>query len=469
MTKKGPRTKKREGFVLQPANARELAFLVLVEYARTGEFANRILNRLAHSADITPADRRLATEMTSGIIRRQATIDVLLRNAVSRPRNRIEDALWTLLQVGAYQIVFLQGIPDHAAVSETVGICRRIGRPMWTGFANGVLRSLASDRIDEFTDQPATDSIPLSGGRYLKWKQPLFADPDGEPADYFCKAFSYPRWLTKRWLQRLGRDRLFELGFWFNEPHGVTLRVNPLRTTREKLLANLQGAGYEAAVGDRSSAIRLPGGSSVTELPGFSEGQFTVQDESAMGAAELLAPQPGETVLDLCAAPGTKTTHMAELMQNRGRIVACDVSAERLKLVPENTSRLGLTIIEPTQIAADLSDVPGGPFDAALVDAPCSNTGVLGKRPESRWRLKQSELQELAALQLSLLQAAAKSLKPGGRIVYSTCSIEPEENEQVVVAFLRRNSRFDLQRQIAAEPGRPADGGFLALLVSARA
>jgi 16S rRNA (cytosine967-C5)-methyltransferase len=202
----------------------------------------------------------------------------------------------------------------------------------------------------------------------------------------------------------------------------------------------------------------------VRELPGCEEGWFTVQDESAMRVGTALAPEPGRTVLDLCAAPGGKTTHLAELMRDGGRVVACDVDGERLRNVEALARRLGLTSIETRRVAAGDEGVPEGPFDAALVDVPCSNTGVLGRRPEARWRLRPGDLDHLVRLQRRLLLAAAGRVRPGGVLVYSTCSIEPEENCGVVQAVLQERGELRLEAEGESVPGRPADGAYWARL-----
>ena len=446
-----------------PTTSRELAFAVLLEQDDTREFAVRILER--RLGDVEFRERGLATELVHGIVRRQRTLDTLIQRHVSRPRHRVEDALWRLLQLGAYQLIFLDGVPEHAAVSETVNLAKRIGRPRWTGFANGVLRTLSRDATDDAGDAPATDSVPLTGGRYRKLKTAAFPDPDQNTAGWFSAAFSFPLWLAERWTPRFSVDELIALGFWYNEPHGVTLRINALKTeSRDAVIESLTNTGLAVQPGHNPESIRLESTAGIADLPGFSDGHFTVQDESAIAVGKLLNPSPGMQVLDLCAAPGTKTTHLAEMMQNQGRIIATDISEERLKRINENAARLGHTIIETTPIAADLGNVPPGPFDVVLVDAPCSNTGVLGKRPEARWRISNEEIEELAALQLRLLDTAAERLQPGGRLVYSTCSIEPEENAGVIAAFLESRADFELLEQHTFTPGHPADGGFAALL-----
>lgn len=449
---------------VKPRTARELAFAVLEDHRETGEFVSALLDERLRSGEFPSADRRLATEIATGVVRRRLTLQRHIEACTSRPRQRIEQGLWTLLEIGAYQLLCLDSVPPHAGVSETINVAKRFGPPRWTGFLNASLRALAREPTDEETGSPAADSVPLTRGRYRRLVRPLFPDPVKSSAEYFSIAFSFPRWLAERWLPRFEADELFRLGFWFNEPHPPTLRVNRLKADRDDVLVSLAGCAIAATAGETPDSIHLERSAAVTDLPGFAEGQFTVQDESAMRAAELLDPQPGETVLDLCAAPGTKTTHLAERMQDSGRIVATDVNAGRLQRVAENVVRLGVTIVEPQLVSHDLHDAPAGPFDAALVDVPCSNTGVLGKRPEARWRIAPDDLRELPRLQTRLLHAACDRLRPGGRVVYSTCSIEPEENEGVVEELLEGRDDLRLERQVAMLPGRPSDGGFLALL-----
>ena len=211
--------------------------------------------------------------------------------------------------------------------------------------------------------------------------------------------------------------------------------------------------------------VRLARTAHVPSLPGFNDGHFTVQDPSATSAGGLLAPVPGQRVLDLCAAPGTKSTHLAELMENRGQVVAVDSHPERLERIAPAANRLGLSIIEPVLVDESGENLPSGPFDAVLVDVPCSNTGVLGKRPEARWRLEPNEPTRLAELQLRLLEQAAGTVAPGGRLVYSTCSVEPVENDQVVERFLDNRPDFEQVQRQEHVPGQPADGGFQSLLL----
>jgi 16S rRNA (cytosine967-C5)-methyltransferase len=274
-----------------------------------------------------------------------------------------------------------------------------------------------------------------------------------------------PGWLSARWQARFPWEECLHLGFWFAGPAPLWERCNTLRTSREDLLTALHSAGIAAEPGEHFQAIRLPGHAAIRDLPGYTEGWFSVQDESAMRVASALAPAPGNRVLDLCAAPGGKTTHLAELMRNEGQILACDVDDRRLRTLGELCRRLGVTNVQPYRLHPERhEEPPAGPFDAVLVDVPCSNTGVLGRRPEARWRLKPEDFRKLVPLQTRLLLQGGERVRPGGVLVYSTCSIEPEENGQVVRAALLALPDLVLEAEAEQVPGRPADGGYYARL-----
>ena len=446
--------------------SRQVALATLLAAAYSNDYVNEHLETQITRGELPPIERPLATELAFGVVRRKNTLDALLAAAVNRPRENVEPALWMLLRLGAYQLSLCDGVADYAAISETVELGRWLGRDDWTGFANGCLRSITRLVTEQSIDGPSPFALPLTGGRYRRLSQPIFANPADQPLSYISKAFSLPHWLVERWSKRFDFEELCRLGFWFNTPSPLCLRVNRLRTHRETLLAKFAEAGITARAGELPTSIRLETPTRIDQLPGFAEGEFVVQDESAQQAAEFLAPQPGETVLDLCAAPGTKTTHLAELMRNEGRLIATDSSESRLKLVPQNADRLGLTIIETAVVTLEGTDIPPGPFDAILIDAPCSNTGVLGKRPDARWRIQPDDLEELSRIQLLLLLAASDRLKPGGRIVYSTCSIEPDENSSVVEAVCHFRQKLKIVESHELTPGKISDGGFQCLLRS---
>lgn len=442
---------------------RELAYDVLRNWQPQGRPATTDLDARLRDAELSPSARGLTTELVHGVIRRRATLDALLAPHSRRPLRQIEPELRVLLHLGIYQLAFLSGAPVYAMVDETVELAKRFRHPEWAGFVNALLRAVSGSLSDETLDHPGADALPLAGGAYRRLSRNCFPDPARDAGGYLAAAFSFPAWLVARWSDRYPVDELLRLGFWFNAPPILTLRANLLRTTREQMLQALHEAGVAAQALAHPEGVALKASAPVAALPGFADGWFAVQDESAMHAASLLAPRPGERVLDLCAAPGGKTAHLAACMQNSGSIVACDVSVERLRRVDENCRRLGATIVETQSISRDGTELPAGPFDAALVDAPCSNTGVLARRPEARWRLKPADIEELAALQRRLLQSALSRLRPGGRVVYSTCSIEPEENERVVASILT-NAVVRLVAEHQHIPGRPGDGGYQALV-----
>ena len=457
-----PRRAKRVG---GPPTAHRVAFTVLSQYKNEGRFVSQLLeHELARTPGFPSDERRLAVELINGVVRRRFTLDTLLLPHVARPRHRIEGELWTLLQIGTYQLAFLDSIPPYAAVNETVLLAKEGDRHGWDGFVNGVLRAVQSAFTDQFADGPSADALPLTNGRYRRLSRVFFRDPVSDPVGHVAESFSFPRWLIERWQSRFELAELCRLGFWFDHPAPLSLRVNPLRANRDDLLAIFRSQGVSVAPGSLAEAICVEGTRRVDSLPGFAEGFFSVQDESAMQAVDLLDPKPGETVLDLCAAPGTKTTHLAERMANQGTIIATDIRPDRLRRIDENSHRLGLTIVQPLLVSADSANVPPGPFDAILVDVPCSNTGVLGKRPEARWRIDAAEIQELATQQQVLLRSACERLAPQGRVVYSTCSIEPEENETIVRTILGERPDLTLVAERHHIPGRPADGGYQALL-----
>jgi 16S rRNA (cytosine967-C5)-methyltransferase len=451
-------------------SARGIALEVLCDWeqraGRVGEAFDERLQRVR----LGPADRGLVRELVYGVIQRRETLDSLLRTVVKRPLSQIEPDLHMLLRLGTYQLTLLTHIPPHAAVHETVELARHYGPGKWTGFVNGVLRSLLREVVgDAMEPAPEVQALsaqhlPLTSGRFRQLRKDVFPSPHADPTGYFAAAFSFPRWLAERWGRRYEFAELVRLGFWFNTPGRMCLRVNALRGPREAYLAQLAEAKIDASPGRHPQSVWLQQSLRVDELPGFHEGWVSVQDESAMHAAGLLEPQPGETLLDLCAAPGGKTTHLAELMQNTGRIVACDVSRKRLELVNQNSRRLGISIIETRPVSREGAGAPDELFDAVLLDVPCSNTGVMAKRPEVRWRLGPRDLADLALVQRRLLELAVSRLKPEGRVVYSTCSIEPEENRRVVDAVLSQQPTLQVVKELQHVPGLPADGAYQALI-----
>ncbi len=448
-------------------DARSLALQVLLDCARHEGFVQEVLDRHLTgetARGLSSADRRLATNLAYGVLRRRGTLTALVRPFVNRDPEQVEPWLWEALLLGVYQLALLTQVPAHAALFETVELAAKFGVPRGKGFLNGVLRAFSSLVTPDRVEAPAAAALPMEGGGYRRLTRGVLPDPKARPIDYLAEGFGLPLWLAQRWVVRRGRDEAYRLGFWFAGPAPLTLRVNPLRTTRERLLEALDAAGLHALPGEHPQAVRHREHAVVRELPGYADGWFSVQDESAMCVGSALNPPPDAAILDLCAAPGGKTTHIAELMRDKGRIVACDIDADRLQTVVESASRLGLRSIETVRLQTEeTAPPPAGPFDYALVDVPCSNTGVLGRRPEVRWRLTEKDLIYLVRLQEQLLRLATERVRPGGVVVYSTCSIEPEENAELVRKVIA-DGGLTLEAEEESSPGRPADGGYWARL-----
>jgi 16S rRNA (cytosine967-C5)-methyltransferase len=408
-----------------------------------GYVEDRLEAELAR-ATLTPPDRRLCQELTYGIVRWQATLDWLIgRKTDSRAQN---PRLQNLLRLGLYQIFWLDRIPAHAAVNETVELARQSGFSTQAGFVNAILRGYLRE-LD------ATRQHLLQ----LKTEQPDLG-------------YSHPGWLVARWQSRWGADQTAKLMEWNNTPPKTFARVNALKADPGQLLDQWREEGVEYDFIRRdwleeNTVFELKSFPLLSRLPSFQQGLFYVQDPSTLLAVWELDPQPGESVLDFCAAPGGKLTALAQLMRNEGRLLAHDSTPDRLKLVEQNCARLGVTCVQ-TVLPSGLEAQASATFDRILVDAPCSNTGVMRRRVDLRWRIQPKEIDRLSAAQVELLRQAARLLKPGGRLVYSTCSLEPEENDAVVDAFLAEHADFKLERSRELLPFAEAvDGSHIARLV----
>jgi 16S rRNA (cytosine967-C5)-methyltransferase len=420
-------------------NPRQIAANVLQARARGDEYTETLLERALAGVPLAPADRGLCHELVFGCVRHQAALDWLIaRKTDGRPQKLV---LTVLLRLGLYQIFWLDRIPGHAAVNESVELAKRNGFNTQAGFINAILRGYLRE-LD------ATQKLLAE----LKIKQPSVG-------------FSHPDWLVEKWRATFGDDATLQLLEWNNTPPKTFARVNKLKLGAAALLdqwrEELVGFAVVARewTGD-NLAFELQSHPPLAFLKSFLAGGFYIQDPSTLLAVCALDPQPGETILDLCAAPGGKTTFIAQLMNNTGKIIAHD-TPERVKLITENCTRLGVTNVE----AVSTFNFQLSTFDRVLVDAPCSNTGVLRRRVDLRWRVTAEEIARLRATQVDLLALAASMLKPGGVLVYSTCSLEPEENSSVVKDFLAEHPQFKLESERQLTPFTDTvDGAFVARL-----
>jgi 16S rRNA (cytosine967-C5)-methyltransferase len=415
------------------------ALQILIRVEEDRAFADIALEHALDRAELDRRDAGLCTEIVYGTLRWQRHLDWRLDPHLRRPLAKLDPWVRALLRLTAYQILFLDRVPRWAAVDEAVSIARLKSKTQGPAeFVNAVLRSLT--RVDS---SPALPRSPVEAAG-VRW--------------------SAPDWLAERWLARYGREEAEALMAACNERPPLTLRVNALRTTREALAARLRD---EELAETRPTTIAPEGLVVAHGAPGrwraFADGWCTVQDEASMLVGRLLDPRPGEQVADCCAAPGTKATHLAELMGGRGLIVAMDPQAARLKLIEGAAERLGVGIIQPhLGGAAALAPRWAGRFDRVLVDAPCSNLGVLRRNPDVKWRRTGEDLRRLQQKQRSILVAAASMARPGGRLVYATCSLEPDENEDVILPFLETHHEWAVDTP-GAFPVAPDARGLIRL------
>lgn len=426
-------------------NPRQIALRVL-QARREGAFTETLLEQALDPAKtrVSALDRGLCQELVYGVVRRQATLDWLIIQKTEGRRQ--STGIQNLLRLGLYQIFWLDKIPPHAAVHETVELAKREGYGPKAGFINAVLRGYL--REFDATKKALAD---------LKASNPALG-------------FSHPQWLVEKWQKHFGHEHTAQLLEWNNTPPKTFARVNTLKINAGKLIEKWRDENVEYDFARHSflpenTMFELKAHPPLSSLASFRDGWFYVQDPSTLLAPLELAPQPGETILDLCAAPGGKATFMAQQMNNGGKIVAGDVAEERLKLIQENCQRLGVACVE-TILNSKLK-IEKPEFDKILIDAPCSNTGVLRRRVDLRWRVSPEEILRLQKAQLDLLKQAAPMLRPGGTLVYSTCSLEPEENTIVVQEFLSGHPGFKLERERELLPfSDNADGAFVARLKS---
>jgi 16S rRNA (cytosine967-C5)-methyltransferase len=413
--------------------ARACAYAVVRRVFEEGAYTDRALHAEARRHGLDPRDRALATRLTYGAVQRRATLDHVIEQLAARPVSKLEPAVLAALRLGVLQLAFLDRVPAHAAVGESVELAKTASRA-GAGLVNAVLRRAVAE-------------APALVERL----------PDGTAAEAALK-HSYPEWIAELWFAALGPDEARALMAAGNEPAEAALRINTLKATTLDLPVPTR------------PAERLPEGLIVDgpfdafASPLWEQGAFMPQSRAAMAVARALDPQPGERVLDLCAAPGAKTTHLAALMRNEGRVVAVESHAGRAEALRRTAERMGAGCVEV--VTADASQPLEDRFDRVLVDPPCSDLGTLAARPDVRWRKDPGTPASLAAIQARILDAAAQALEPGGVLVYSTCTISPAENERLIGAFLERRDDFEIDEPPSDLPvwDHPSVPGFLQTL-----
>lgn len=383
-----------------------------------GAFANVALHYALARARFSPEDAALATELVWGTLRYQARLDWTLAVRLRYALDELPPRIRAILRSAVYQLLFLRRVPAHAAVHEAVTLARRHGHAGTARLTNAVLRAVAG------------------GG-----EQPL-PDAQAEPAGHIAIEHAHPRWLVDRWIARYGAAETIALCSANNTAAPVTARVNTLRTTAADVARELNASGVTVEPTLLPEGVALHGAFAARHRL-VESGLLTPQDVGAMLVTRVLDPQPGETVIDACAAPGGKTTHIAERMADRGRVVACDIHAGKLEALRRRTAVMGLHVVEVrAQDARHLGSAFPAAADRVLVDAPCTGLGVVRRRPDIKWRIQPGDLPALAALQRAVLEGAASAVRPGGVLVYSVCTTEPEEGSAVVDEFVRRHPEY---------------------------
>ena len=406
---------------------RELAMQVLQKVHVEGAYANVALAETLREIKLTERDRRFLTELVYGVTKAGETLDYMIGRYVADLR-KAQPAIRELLRLGFYQIFLMDRVPPSAACDTAVELAKKHGRRGADSFVNGVLRAALRE--------PERAALP-----------------DGRNAHALALRTWHPKWLVERWMRAYGYERTEELCRCNNTSAPLSVRVNTLRTNRPALMEQFTAAGAQVRASLYApEGVVLDAHGALDELTPLRIGLAQVQDESSMLVAHVLAPEPGMTVIDACAAPGGKTTHIAQRMENRGRILAFDIYEEKIRRIERNAQRLGISIMEAQMCdAREIGAAYAGQADRVLVDAPCSGLGVLRRKPDARWKKSPEDVKTLPPLQRAILASAAEAVKKGGILVYSTCTMEECENAAIVANFLRTHTDFVLEET----------GGFL--------
>lgn len=442
------------------SNPRQLAFVALKNIYQQDAYTDIALDRVLRkspspqASNLKSVDRGLITQLVYGVVRRQRTLDAIIDQLGKKPAHQQPPDLRIIFHIGLYQLRYLSQIPDSAAVNTAVELAKVNGLGKLAGVVNGLLRRytrLAADGKEVLL-------LPIS------------------TVEKLGILHSFPDWIVQMWLDMWGEAETEQLCAWYNQTPNLDIRVNPLRASLEQVELALQQAGINVSrLPQLPQALRLTGSiGAIQKLPGYTAGWWMVQDSSAQLVTHLLDPQPEEVIVDACAAPGGKTTHIAELMGDRGTIWACDRAPKRLKQVQANAQRLQLNSIKIGEgDSRKLSQFPqpqnqreNQRVTRVLVDAPCSGLGTLHRHPDIRWRQTPAKIQELTVLQSQLLTQAATWVQPRGYLVYATCTLNPLENEAVVQSFLDNHTNWSIQPPVDDSPAAAfvSEGGWIKVL-----
>ncbi len=425
---------------------REVALKVLYKIDKEQAYSNIELNEQIRQnrKNLDEKDIGLISELVYGVTTWRLTLDEIIKKYSKIKLKKISPWIINILRMGIYQIIFLDKIPKSAAVNESVNLAKRYGHSSSSNFVNAILRKVEKTDYDDFFE--IEDDI-----------------------DRISKTTSMPKWIVEELVKENGIKIAEQICKNSNLKPNITIRVNRLKIAKKELIQKLEQKGIECKEPENEEMntqdfLILSKVKNIENLQEFKDGFFTIQDLSAGQTAKILDPRPGEMVLDACSAPGGKTTYLAELMENKGKIKAWDIHEHRTKLVEQNANRLGINIIE-TQVkdATQYDKSLDEKFDKILLDVPCLGIGVIKRKPDIKWQRKPEDIEEITLIQRKILENCSKYLKKGGTLVYSTCSILKEENEEIVMKFLSENKQFEIdgENMVNILPNKEKDGFFI--------
>ena len=452
------------------ASARDLALKLLDTWSKSSQFADALLSHTLETSPIDQRDSSLTAELFLGVIRRRESLDCVLRAFCSRPPSRLKLSILNILRLAAYQIIFLDRVPSYAAVNSAVTQAKDHSRTGVYKLVNATLRSiersLAKDTLETNNDA-IKRALPVALGNWRYFDRDICASWHDDPGLHIEQVYSCPAWLARRWWTRMDSEAAAAVALASVLRGPLTLRPNLLRTSQDELVKALTDMGTRAGPISQGLGVWTQGMNPIQNQL-FLSGHFQPQGPTAMRVAQFCQAQPSQKVLDFCAGLGTKATALAESMNNQGLVLASDISQDKLDTAQQNAQRLGINCMQFLhQDELDHSFAPAS-FDVVLTDVPCSNTGVLANRPDAKWRINPNHLPQLRHEQMTILEKAANFVKPAATLIYSTCSLEPAENDELTTEFSKRHKDFTFIQdkeylpKITNNPSSYSDGGYMA-------
>ncbi len=450
--------------------ARKTAWLVLNQCDIMKHDAAERLNQHLPQTDRSAQ----ATDIVFGVIRNQTALDLVITTCGSIESSHVKPSIWNLLRIGVYELVYAPKTAEYAIINEAVELAAQKGTKKTAGFVNAILRAVQKNiqsRQALISTADPQKTLPQNPQNGCVFTLNLLSDPKKEPASHLSKAFSLPHWLVAEWLEAYSLEQTRDICFACNRHPSVILQPNTLRISAEQLHHRLTEQGFDCEIDSKQTACCLKQSGPINKMPEFLDGLFLIQDSTAANAMKCLNAQPGWNILDLCAAPGGKSIALSMQIQDKGCILASDCDKKRLQKVRQNAERMRISAIEvvmPNHIAQELKKISR--LDAIILDVPCSNTGVLARRAEARRRLHKKDINNLLKTQMQLLQQTAAFCQQQTKLVYSTCSIQPEENQQQIQQFLSQHPHFILKTEKLTLPALKTevlfdhDGGYIAVL-----